>query len=498
MNQKKYPLRQPKILLFGKGIRTFVPRMEKIRVNVVGLHHNDVRDDDTHYAATAVGKKLVLQPEPENVKDPYAVRAREGTLTVGYVAVPDLDVVYQALAGSGHQRLRGVVIDSNAEPPILTVEAQVEAVDWHHEPFDDSCYEGWRYDGLPLMPPRLQKLGDLTADLTDALEELPPENQSAAAEKAQQQDSDRSEVGWAQKQRRQAPYHEVVTLTRSLLKEHLYDPSREMTRARYRLERLLAARPESELQEYARQLRHQKGMLMRHVYRDEVARYLFITVPRQLQDKGLERSHYTYDNRLDALEAQLRAFPWQLYDKFLSDPVDFLREVYYKHVPRRYLFPLLSGIVLMVMKGRADIARWGREGATEPIQQIASFRRALTPEEREAALKDSIRQLLDMKDPDGTPVMTTKNQWAAIISVLTYDYQVRSNDLTDMCHKMDEWGFGKESGYKCYCDYECVAKCSQYATNPYRLWNETGTARNRQDSAASALRTLLHKNVLNK
>ena len=93
---------------------------------MVGLAHLDVRDNWKEYVAEAVGKQLVLQPQPENVKDPYAVRAREGRLHIGYVAVTDQDVVYQALKGSGLNRLRGVVVESNTEPPVLTVEAEVE------------------------------------------------------------------------------------------------------------------------------------------------------------------------------------------------------------------------------------------------------------------------------------------------------------------------------------------------------------------------------------
>ena len=63
-----------------KIIRIFAPKMEKIRFDVVGLYHWDVRDRWKEYATEAVGRELVLQPQPENVKDPYAVRAREGSL----------------------------------------------------------------------------------------------------------------------------------------------------------------------------------------------------------------------------------------------------------------------------------------------------------------------------------------------------------------------------------------------------------------------------------
>ena len=310
---------------------------------MVGLAHIDVRDSWKEYVAEAVGKQLVLQPQPENVKDPYAVRAREGSLHIGYVAVTDQDVVYQALKGSGLNRLRGVVVESNAEPPVLTVEAEVKKVDWAYDPFVSSMYEGWHYDGLPLMPKKMEQLGDLTVDLTDELES-------------------------------NAANHDILSeLTAQLLESNLYDMSREMTRSRYRIERLLAQRSEPEWQEVANKLRQQKGMLMTHDNRDHVARYLFVDIPQELLNKGLQDSHYTYDNRLDELESQLENFPYQLYDKFLADPVDFLREVYYKHVPRRYLNQLLSGIILMILKGRVEIERWGREGKRDAIKQIQSM-----------------------------------------------------------------------------------------------------------------------------
>ena len=439
--------------------------MEKIRFDVVGLYHWDVRDRWKEYAASAVGRRLTMQPQPENLKDPYAVRAREGALHVGYVAVPDLDVVYQALAGSGQKRLHGVVVESNPEPPVLTVEAEVERVDWNYEPFDDSVYRDWHYDGLPLMPPKLEQLADLTADLTDALES------SSRMDEA------------------------VISMAEKLLSEHLYDASREMTRARYRLEKLLSERSEASLQAIAHQLRHQKGMLMRHENRDKVARYLFIELPRQLRKKGLENSHYTYDNRLDELEQQLRDFPYQLYDKLQNDPVDFLREVYYNHVPRKFLFQLLSGIVLMILKGRVKIKKWGREGDTEPIRQIENLVPKMTPTEREQAMIASIKELLEKKDANGHPIISYKNQWAGILSILSFDYCVEHADLQDMCQKMHSWGFGPDSGYENYCDYDNVSKCSEYATTAFYDWRGKGTAHQRQITAATELRAILRPKI---
>ena len=337
--------------------------METIRFDVVGLYHWDVRDRWKAYATEAVGKQLTVQPQPDNLKDPLAIRAREGSLHVGYVAVPDQGLVYKALHGAGKQRLRGVVVESNPEPPVLTVEAKVERIDWDYEPFDDSLYEGWRYKGLPLMPPKLEQLGDLTADLTDELEgSLPNRDESLNQGTIANRDGG-LEDGVTNRDTLQE-------LTTRLIDSNLYDMSREMTNDRYHIEQLLAQCSDPELQTSAKKLRQQKGMLMRHENRDRVARYLFNDLPRQLDSKGLVDSHYTYDNQLDELEQQLRTFPYQLYDKFENDPVDFLREVYYKHVPREHLNALLSGIVLMILKGRVKIKRWGREGDTEPIRLI--------------------------------------------------------------------------------------------------------------------------------
>ena len=447
--------------------------MEKIRFDVVGLYHWDLRDRWKEYATEAVGRELVLQPQPENMKDPYAVRAREGSLHVGYVAVTDLDAVYQALKGSGRQRLKGVVVKSNPEPPVLTVEAEVEAIDWTFEPFDDSVYANWHYDGLPLMPKKLEQLKDLTEDLIEALEGNLTKGQT------------------------------LCEMTERLLESNLYDVSREMTRARYRIERLLSAQEEPALRALADRLRHQKGMLMNHDSRNQVARYLFVELPQELLRKGFLKSHYTYDNRLDELERQLVSFPYQLYDKFLNDPVDFLREVYYHHVPRKFLFPLLSGIVLMILKGRVKIERWGREGDTEPIRQIENLLKPKSPTDgetsdetnpetdREAKMKQGLKTLLEKTDARGNLIINQKNLWAAIMCVLVFEYHLTDIDMKAFCRKMDEWGFGKTSGYTNYCDYASIAKDSDYATRGFPDWRGNGTKHQRMVAAVIELREIL-------
>lgn len=434
---------------------------------MVGLSHEDVRHRWEEYIKDSIGHRLTLQPQPDNIVDSYAVRARERQLNIGHVAVTDLDVVYQALKGSGRERLQGTVVEFVEQPPVMTVEAEVDQIDSNYDPYDDSAYADWHYDGISLLPRKLEQMNDLTLDLEDAL------------------DSD-------------APKDEIIELAQTLLNEHMYDASREMTRKRYWLEQQLSQRSEPELQAIARQLREQKGMLMRYASREKVAQHLFIEWPTQLKHKGLDEYHYTYDNRLDELEEQLRAFPHHLYDKFLTDPVDFLREVYYKHVSRRYLFPLLSGIVLMILKGRVSIERWGREGDTEPIKKIERLAPKLTPSEREQVMKDAIKALLLKKYADGKPIISQKNQWAGFASVLLFDYHLLGQENVDIkafCKKMDEWGFGADSSYEIFCDYDNISKDSNYAQIPFHKWSGNGAKHQRMQKAATELRAILRPKI---
>ena len=443
--------------------------MNKLRIDVVGLSHGDVRNHWQEYVTESIGKKLTLQPQPDNIVDRYAVRVREGLQNIGHVAVTDQHVVYQVLKASGRERLQGTVVEFVEEPPLLTVEVDVAVVDSDYDDYDDSAYADWHYDGIPLLPRKMEELGDMIIDLEDALKD-------------------------------EAPKDEILAMAKILIKEHFYDASREMTRKRYWLEQQLSQRPEPELQAIAKQLREQKGMLMRYVNREQVARHLFIEWPTKLKHQGLADYHYTYDNRLNELEEQLHAFPNQLYDKFLTDPVDFLREVYYKHVSRRYLFPLLSGIVLMILKGRVQIERWGREGDTEPIEQIKKLASKLTESQREEKMKEALSELLIKNDAHGKPIICQKNQWAAFASILMFDYHLLGSskedvDMRAFCKKMTDWGFGADSKYKVFCDYDNVSKDSDYALFAFKDWNGGGAKHQRMMVAATELRDLLRKKI---
>ena len=107
--------------------------------------------------------------------------------------------------------------------------------------------------------------------------------------------------------------------------------------------------------------------------------------------------------------------------------------------------------------------------------------------------KQALCDLLQMKDAEGHLIISQKNQWAGIMSVLVHEYHViDAPDMRAFCCKMDEWGFGKGSGYDSFCDYENVAGASDYAQFPFKDWsNKKGIAYRRQVRAATELRGIL-------
>ena len=81
------------------------------------------------------------------------------------------------------------------------------------------------------------------------------------------------------------------------------------------------------------------------------------------------------------------------------------------------------------------------------------------------------------------------------MSILVFEYHVTECDMKALCDKMAEWGFGADSGYENYCDYDNVAKESAYATTPFHKWIGEGTKHKRMVKAAVELRDILRKKI---
>ncbi|MBR1666210.1 MAG: hypothetical protein IJ699_08325 [Bacteroidaceae bacterium] len=446
--------------------------MKTFWIDIVGLTHCGVESYYKDYIEDSIGKRLTLLRDEMNPSDPFALKVKDRETTVGYVAATDLDIVHQALHATGRKRLTARVINISTDPPQLRAEVQCEAIDTDFDPYAQLPYDQWKWPDLWLLPPALISISERADDLIELLEAKPTD------------------------------WNSVRALMTEFLTDNPSDTSREMNRTRQHILQLLeqnarqAATDEENERwlELALAMRTQKGQLMNHDTRLQTAHQLFIRWPQTLKRQHYEEAHYTFDNRLDELEQLLQQFPFHLYDTFLNDPVDFLRETFYKHVPRRQLFGLFSGIILMVLKGRVSVRRWGRDDDQQlrrELEQVVNFDseetadradRAdhsapdtpptpLTTEQRAEALKRAIHRLLTAYGLTGKLLVFRKNQWAGIANVLINEHGLPS-ELTTFCKLMDSWGFGPEGDYPVPCDYQNIIKDSPCVDSNYEQRKE--------------------------
>lgn len=443
--------------------------MKTFWIDIVGLTHCGVESYYKDYIEDSIGKRLTLLRDEMNPSDPFALKVKDRETTVGYVAATDLDIVHQALHATGRKRLTARVINISTDPPQLRVEVQCEAIDTDFDPYAQLPYDQWKWPDLWLLPPALISISERADDLIELLEAKPTD------------------------------WNSVSALMIEFLADNPSDTSREMNRTRQHILQLLEqnarqAATDEENERWMKQalaLRTQKGQLMNHDTRLQTAHQLFIRWPQTLKRQHYEEAHYTFDNRLDELEQLLQQFPYHLYDTFLNDPVDFLRETFYKHVPRRQLFGLFSGIILMVLKGRVSVRRWGRDDDQQlrrELEQVVNFDseenadradRAdhsspdtpLTTEQRAEALKRALHRLLTTYGLTGKLLVFRKNQWAGIANVLINEHGLPS-ELTTFCKLMDSWGFGPEGDYPVPCDYQNIIKYSECVDSNYEQRKE--------------------------
>ena len=149
----------------------------------------------------------------------------------------------------------------------------------------------------------------------------------------------------------------------------------------------------------------------------------------------------------------------------------------------------------MILKGRVSIKSWGREGDTEPIRLIQELAQPLCPSDREQTIRESLRELLNKRNAREHLIISQKNQWAGIMSVLVFEYNLTEIDMKAFCRKMEEWGFGEDGDCQTPCLYDSLSKSSDYATRPFQNWQGSGIAHQRQVNAATELRAILRPKI---
>ena len=414
--------------------------MKILKFHIVGLTHNDVKNCEVQYAKEAVGKTLCLVPDDANPFDLLAVKAYEGQKSIGFVSALEAEDVRAAIIASGDSSLRTrcVACDSKEENGktglYLEVKALVDATDEEIEQarikiYDDRMYEDWRYTGPIYTIDKLVRFSDSTLMLEGVInriikiqKQLAGKNAGVNGQDGEQAEEQDGEVMAMLQEELDKDLQEARERLVAFLENQRSDYSREMTQARNRLLKKLGQIKDDELQKLRAVLLTEMGFITSSKYRESAAKSFFIDTPIAI--KGKPNGAYDYEDQIDEIERQLGAFPFNLYRVFKADPVDFLRQVFYKRVPRKMMIPLLSGIILMIKSGRVnDVKQWGKHGDVASLKAM----KAVGAKPSNEVKKEKFMELVDLVIPkiavykkNGCPEVLVKRQsdWFPVFRLL--------------------------------------------------------------------------------
>jgi hypothetical protein len=385
--------------------------MKKLKFHIVGLTHNDVKGREVEYAKEAVGRTICLVPDDANPFDMLAVKAYDKQLFIGYVSALEGEDVRALIIARKVRNLRTRCLGCNSKEGAdeksglqLVVEARVgvseqEIEQARREIYDDGIYDDWHYSG-PILPiDKLTRFSDCTMMLEGVINDIISiqEQLSLNADSRAEPDADsRVEL----EAELCDNLEEAKERLSSFMEIQRSDYSREMTQTRNRILNNLDLIDDEEIHRMGEELYTEMGFITSSGYRERAAHSFFVEAPIAMKKK--QTGTYDYKDQLDAIEQQLHAFPYSLYPTFKADPVDFLRQVFYKRVPRKKMLQLLSGIVLMIMNGRVDdVKQWGKHGNEEALlamktvgkkPAIGEHKKELMDLMKEAVLKIAVYQ----------------------------------------------------------------------------------------------------------
>ena len=427
--------------------------MKNLTFHIVGLTHNDVKGHEVEYAKEAKGRTICLVPDDANTFDMLAVKAYDKQQLIGYVSALEGEDVRALIIARKERNLRTRCIGCNSKNEgdkaglqlmvrALSDVSDEEMEQARREIYDDKIYDDWQYSGPVLPIEQLTRFSDCTMMLEGVINSIirlrntlsegasdkgssASNNSSFASDKTSSEAENRSldaETEAMLREELSDCLSEARERLSSFLEIQRSDYSREMTQARNRILHKLEQIDDEELQRLRAVLLTEMGFITSSAYRERAAYSFFVEAPNAIKKK--QTGTYDYKDQLDAIEQQLHAFPHNLYPTFKADPVDFLRQVFYKRVPRKKMLQLLSGIVLMIMNGRVDdVKQWGKHGDEESMKAM----KAVGAKPSNEVKKEKFMELVDLVIPKiavykkkGCPELLVKKQsdWFPVFRLL--------------------------------------------------------------------------------
>ena len=420
--------------------------MKNLTFHIVGLTHNDVKGHEVEYAKEAEGRTICLVPDDANTFDMLAVKAYDKQQLIGYVSALEGEDVRALIIARKERNLRTRCIGCNSKNEgdkaglqlmvrVLSDVSDEEMEQARREIYDDKIYDDWQYSGPVLPIEQLTRFSDCTMmlegvinsiiRLRNTLSEGASDKSSSVSDKTSSEAENSSldkETEAMLREELSDCLSEARERLSSFLEIQRSDYSREMTQARNRILHKLEQIDDDELQRLRAVLLTEMGFITSSAYRERAAYSFFVEAPNAIKKK--QTGTYDYKDQLGAIEQQLHAFPHNLYPTFKADPVDFLRQVFYKRVPRKKMLQLLSGIVLMIMNGRVnDVKQWGKHGDKESLKAM----KAVGAKPSNEVKKEKFMELVDLVIPkiavykkNGCPELLVKKQsdWFPVFRLL--------------------------------------------------------------------------------
>ena len=401
--------------------------MKNLTFHIVGLTHNDVKGHEVEYAKEAEGRTICLVPDAANTFDMLAVKAYDKQQLIGYVSALEGEDVRALIIARKERNLRTRCIGCNSKNEgdkaglqlmvrALSDVSDEEMEQARREIYDDKIYDDWQYSGPVLPIEQLTRFSDCTMMLEGVI------NSIIRLQNTLSEGSLDAETEAMLREELSDCLSEARERLSSFLEIQRSDYSREMTQARNRILHKLEQIDDEELQRLRAVLLTEMGFITSSAYRERAAYSFFVEAPNAIKKK--QTGTYDYKDQLDAIEQQLHAFPHNLYPTFKADPVDFLRQVFYKRVPRKKMLQLLSGIVLMIMNGRVnDVKQWGKHGDEESLKAM----KAVGAKPSNEVKKERFMELVDLVIPkiavykkNGCPELLVKKQsdWFPVFRLL--------------------------------------------------------------------------------
>ena len=427
--------------------------MKNLTFHIVGLTHNDVKGHEVEYAKEAEGRTICLVPDDANTFDMLAVKAYDKQQLIGYVSALEGEDVRALIIARKERNLRTRCVGCNSKNEgdkaglqlmvrALSDVSDEEMEQARREIYDDKIYDDWQYSGPVLPIEQLTRFSDCTMMLEGVINSIirlrntlsegvsdkgssASNNSSSASDKTSSEAENRSLDAETEAMLR-GELSDCLSEARERLSSFLEiqrsDYSREMTQARNRILHKLEQIDDDELQRLRAVLLTEMGFITSSAYRERAAYSFFVEAPNAIKKK--QTGTYDYKDQLDAIEQQWHAFPHNLFPTFKADPVDFLRQVFYKRVPRKKMLQLLSGIVLMIMNGRVnDVKQWGKHGNEDSLKAM----KAVGAKPSNEVKKEKFMELVDLVIPKiavykkkGCPELLVKRQsdWFPVFRLL--------------------------------------------------------------------------------